>query len=90
MQSGLAAAQEELKTRTVEISSAGDKIKVVATCAGDILSINIDPVLVDPEDTDFLQDAVQKAVQEAIEKGREVSDKEMKKLSGGMGLPGMF
>jgi len=89
MQSNLAKAQEELKERTVTITSAGDKIKVIASCAGDIHAIEIDPVLVDPEDVDFLQDAVTKAVQEAIVKGREVNEQEMKKLTGGMNLPGM-
>ena len=43
--------------------------------------------MVDPEDVDFLQDLVLKGVQEAINKGKEVSATEMKKLTGGMGLP---
>ncbi len=92
MQAGLAAKQEELAVRTVEASVGGDKVHVIATCSGDVLSIKIDPSVVDPEDVDFLQDLVLKGVQEAIAKGKETAAAEMKKLTGGlggMGIPGM-
>ena len=87
MQAGMAAAQEELAQRTVEASVGGGKVTVVATCAGDVQSIKIDKSVVDPEDVDFLQDLVLKGVQEAVNKGKEVAAAEMKKLTGGMGLP---
>jgi nucleoid-associated protein EbfC len=86
MQAGMAAAQEELGKRTVE-ATVGGKVTVVATCAGDVQSIKIDKSVVDPEDVDFLQDLVLKGVQEAVNKGKEVAATEMKKLTGGMGLP---
>lgn len=87
MQAGMAAAQEELARKTVEASVGGGKVTVVATCAGDVQSIVIDKSVVDPDDVEFLQDLVLKGVQEAIAKGRDISAAEMKKLSGGMGLP---
>ena len=89
MQAGLAAKQEELAAREVEVSVGGGKVTVKATCAGDVLDIKIDPSLVDPEDVDFLQDLVLKGVQEAITLGKEQSAAEMKKLTGGLGIPGM-
>lgn len=89
MQAGLAAAQEELAKRTVESSVANGKVTVVATCAGDIVSLRIDPSVVDPSDVDFLQDLVLKGVQDAINKGREISAAEMKKHTGGLPIPGM-
>lgn len=89
MQAGLAAAQEELAQRTVESSVANGKVTVVATCAGDIVSIQIDPTVVDPSDVEFLQDLVLKGVQDAINKGREISATEMKKHTGGLPIPGM-
>lgn len=87
MQAGLAAKQEELASQTVDASVGGDKVKVTATCAGDILSIKIDPSVVDPGDVEFLEDLVLKGVREAIDKGREKSAEEMKKLTGGLGMP---
>ncbi len=89
MQAGLAAKQEELAEREVEVSVGGGKVTVKATCAGDVLDIKIDPSLVDPEDVDFLQDLVLKGVREAISLGKEQSAAEMKKLTGGLGIPGM-
>ena len=89
MQAGLAAKQEELAMQTVEASAGGGMVDVVATCAGDVLSIKIDPSVVDSEDVEFLEGLVLKAVQEAIATGKEKSAAEMKKLTGGLGIPGM-
>lgn len=89
MQAGLAAKQEELANQTVEASAGGGKVTAVATCAGDVLSIRIDPSVVDPSDVEFLQDLVLKAVQEAIHTGKEKAAAEMKKLTGGLGIPGL-
>ncbi|MEO5915695.1 MAG: YbaB/EbfC family nucleoid-associated protein [Luteolibacter sp.] len=89
MQAGLAAKQEELSIQTVEASVGGGKVNVIATCAGDVLSIKIDPSVIDPADAEFLEDLVLKGVQEAISKGKEKSAAEMKKLTGGLGIPGM-
>jgi len=89
MQAGLAAKQEELAAQTVDASVGGGKVNVVATCAGDVVSIKIDPSVVDATDVEFLEDLVLKGVQEAINKGKEKSAAEMKKLTGGLGIPGM-
>ncbi|MFK7851962.1 MAG: YbaB/EbfC family nucleoid-associated protein [Akkermansiaceae bacterium] len=89
MQAGLAAKQEELAKEEVEVSVAGDKVKVRANCAGDVLEIKIDPALVDPSDVEFLEETVLKGVQEAIQTGKSKASDEMGKLTGGMGIPGM-
>jgi nucleoid-associated protein EbfC len=89
MQAGLAAKQEELAKQTVEASSGGGKVTVTATCAGDVLSIKIDPSIVDPGDVEFLEELVLKGVQEAIATGKERTAAEMKKLTGGLGIPGL-
>ena len=89
MQAGLAAKQEELAIQTVEASVGGDKVHVIATCSGDVLSIRIDPSIIDPEDKEFLESLVLKGVQEALAKGKEKSAAEMKKLTGGLAIPGM-
>ena len=90
MQAGMAAKQEELAQETVEVSVGGDKVKVTANCAGDVLSISIDPAIIDPEDAEFLQDLVLEGVKKAIDTGKEKAAEEMKKLTGGLGgMPGM-
>ncbi len=89
MQAGLAAKQEELAIQTVDAAVGGGKVKVIATCAGEVLSIKIDPSVVDPADVEFLEEMVLKGVQEAIAKGKDQAAAEMKKLTGGLGIPGM-
>jgi hypothetical protein len=89
MQAGLAAKQEELSKQTVESSVGGGKVTVTANCAGDVLSIRIDPSVVDPADVEFLEELVLKGVQDAVNSGKEKAAVEMKKLTGGLGIPGM-
>lgn len=89
MQAKMAVKQEELAAREVEVSVGGGKVTVKATCAGDVLAIRIDPSVVDPSDVDFLQDLILKGVQEAISTGKEQAAAEMKKLTGGLNIPGM-
>jgi len=89
MQAGMQKTQEDLAKKTVETSVGGGKVTVVATGAGDIQSISIDPAIIDPEDAEFLETLVLQGVQEAIAKGKQLADSEMGKLTGGMKLPGM-
>lgn len=89
MQAGMAAKQEELAAMEFEASVGGGKVTVVATGTGDVKSIKIDPAVVDPDDVEFLEDLVLKGIQEAIAKGKEASAAEMKKLTGGLGIPGL-
>ncbi len=89
MQSGMLAKQEELSKTEFNVEVGGGKVKVVSTGTGDVKSISIDRDLVDPDDVEFLEELVLKGVQEAIAKGKEATAAEMKKLTGGLGLPGM-
>lgn len=87
MQRRMGEMQEELATREVEASVAGGKVVAKANGAGDILSIKIDPTVVDPEDVELLEDLVLSAVKQAINRGKEMTQEEMSKLTAGMGLP---
>jgi DNA-binding YbaB/EbfC family protein len=89
MQAGLAAKQEELAKQTVQSSVGGGKVSVTATCSGDVLAIKIDPSVVDPSDVEFLEELILKGVQDAINTGKDKAAAEMKKLTGGLGIPGM-
>ena len=89
MQAQMAKTQEELQEKTVEIEAAGGKIKVTANGAGEILSIKIDKQIVDPNDVEFLEEAVLSGVQQAIDQGKAIAHSEMKKITGGLGMPGL-
>ena len=89
MQAGMQKTQEELAAKTVESSVGGGKVTVIATGAGDIQSISIDPSVVDASDVEFLEELILSGVQEAASKGKEMAAQEMSKLTGGMGLPGI-
>lgn len=87
MQEQLARAQEELADKTVEVTAGGGKVTVVATGAGDVVSIKISKEVVDPEDVEFLEEMVLSGVKQAIAKAKDMSQQEMGKLTAGMGLP---
>lgn len=87
MQKKMGEMQAELATKEVQASVAGGKVTVVANGAGEVLSIKIDPAVVDPEDVELLEDLVLSGVKQAIEQGKEMSQAEMGKLTAGLGLP---
>jgi DNA-binding YbaB/EbfC family protein len=89
MQAKMAAAQEELAAQTVEASAGGGKVTVVANGAGDVLSIKIDPAVVDPGDVEFLEDLILAAVKDAIDSGKKMAADEMGKLTSGLNIPGL-
>ncbi len=91
MQERVKKLQEEAGGKTIEASSGGGMVTVVANGRQEILSIKIDPSVVDPSDLDMLQDLVTAAVNEALRKSQELMKEEMSKLTSGMGLPpGIF
>jgi DNA-binding YbaB/EbfC family protein len=92
MQADAAKMQSELAERTVTASVGGGKVTVVASGAGDVLSIKISKDVVDPEDVEMLEDLVLSGVRQAIEDGKKMAESEMGKLTAGlsgMGLPGL-
>jgi DNA-binding YbaB/EbfC family protein len=89
MQAKLAKAQEELKTREVEASSGGGMVTVRANGAQEILALQVEREIVNPDDIEMLQDLVRAAVNEALKKSREMMAEEMGKITGGMGIPGL-
>jgi DNA-binding YbaB/EbfC family protein len=89
LQKQMEAAQQELAQRTVETSSGGGVVKVVARCDGSIQSITIDPQAVDSEEVQLLEDMVLSAVNSSLQKAKEVSAEQMSRLTGGMNIPGL-
>lgn len=90
MQEDMAAMQEELEGREYEVSAGGGVVSVKINGKREVLSINIEPEIVDPDDIETLSDILVAAVNEAIKKVDEVSETEMSKITGQMNIPGMF
>lgn len=90
MQSKMAEIQEQLGKKTVEGSSGGGMVRVVCTGKQEILSITMEKDVVDPEDVAMLQDLVTAAVNNALRLSRELAERELSSLAGGMKIPGLF
>ncbi|MBQ8536248.1 MAG: YbaB/EbfC family nucleoid-associated protein [Clostridia bacterium] len=88
LQDQMTKAQEELDAREYEATAGGGMVSCKVSGKRELLSITIDPQVVDPDDIEMLQDLILAAVNEALRKGEETRETEMGKLSGGMG--GMF
>ena len=84
MQEQLAAAQENLKSQTVDASAGGGMVKV--TVNGEMELVNL---TIDPEDVDMLQDMIMAAVNEAVRGVNELANKQMGAITGGLNIPGM-
>ncbi len=90
LQSKMLKLQEEMAEKKVEASSGGGMVKVVANGRQQLLSIQIEKEVVDPEDLEMLQDLILAAVNEALLKSQEMVTGEMSKLTGGMNIPGLM
>ncbi len=90
MQEDMAALQEELEGREYDVSAGGGVVTVKINGKREVLSINIEPEIVDPDDIETLSDILVAAVNEAIKKVDEISENEMSKITGQMNIPGMF
>ncbi|HDZ23367.1 MAG TPA: YbaB/EbfC family nucleoid-associated protein [Desulfobacteraceae bacterium] len=88
-QAKVAKLQEDLGDRTVEASAGGGMVTVVANGRQEIVSISIDPEVIDPEDREMLQDLVIAAVNDGLAKAKEMVNEEMGKLTKGMNLPNL-
>lgn len=87
LQSQMKLMQEELKKKTVEVSSGGGVVKVVMNGDKVVQSLTIAKEAVDPEDVEMLQDLISAAVNECMKKVDEMMSAEMNKLTSGLGLP---
>jgi DNA-binding YbaB/EbfC family protein len=90
MQREMLKIQEELAKETVEASAGGEAVKATMTGQQKLVSIVIDPEVVDPEDVEMLQDLVVAAVNDALTKSQELQAKRLSVLTGGLKIPGMM
>lgn len=90
MQQQMGEVQKELETKEVEATAGGGAIKAVVNGKKELVSIEIDAEVVDPDDVEMLQDLIIAVVNEASKKAEEMMEKGMSKVTGGMNIPGMF
>ncbi len=90
MQSKLAEIQEGLAEKTVEVSTGGGMVRVVANGLNEIVSVHIDDELINMSDREVLEDLIAGAMNEVQKKVKELAQGEMSKLTGGLKIPGLF
>ena len=89
LQSKIFKLQDQLADKTVETTVGGGMVKAVANGRQELLSIKIEPEVVDPNDVQMLEDLIMAAVNDALKKAQEMVSEEMAKLTGGFNIPGI-
>jgi hypothetical protein len=89
-QQRLSQVKNELAGKMVTASVGGGMVSVTVNGNNELLSIQIDKEVINPEDQSMLQDLIVSAVNEGIKKAQDMAQTEMKKLTGGISIPGMF
>jgi DNA-binding YbaB/EbfC family protein len=89
MQQQMEQIQASLAQRTVEATTGGGAVKVVAKCDGSLASIKINPQALNPADAQLLEDMILSATNQALGQAKEISTAEMGKATAGFSLPGM-
>ncbi len=90
MQAQMMKIQEELAKVTVEGNAGGGMVTVIANGQGDIQAVRIDPEVIDPQDTEMLEDLVLAAINDALRKSRELANSRMGNVAGGLGSLGLM
>ena len=90
MQAQMAKLQEEAATKTVTGSAGGGMVTVTANGALEVVSVRIDPEALKDADPEMLQDVVLAATNEALKNARQLMAEQMKSVTGGMNIPGLF
>ena len=90
MQENMERVQTEIEASSFSASAGGGAVEAEVNGKHEILSIRIDPDVVDPEDVEMLQDMILVAINEAIRKASEAMDKGIETAKGGLSIPGLF
>ena len=90
LQQQMNKVQEELEAREYEASAGGGMVTVKVTGKKELVSLEIKPEAVDPDDVEMLQDMVMAAVNEALRAATDTMEREMGRLTGGLNMPGLF
>ena len=89
MQRQMEALQAEIEEKEVTTTAGGGAVTAVINGKKEVVSLEIKPEVVDPDDVEMLQDLITVAVTEGLRQRDEISNNEMGKLTGGLGIPGL-
>lgn len=90
MQDKMADIQKELANKTIDFASGGGMVNVTINGRQEIVSVRIDPSVINPNDVEMLQDLIAAAVNGAIKRSQEMMSEEMGKVTAGLNIPGLF
>ena len=90
MQRQMETQQAELEAKEFSAASGGGVVEVTVSGKREVTKVKIDPEAVDPDDVEMLQDLILSAVNEAVRLANETMEKEMSKVTGGLGNLGGF
>ena len=90
MQEDMERIQAEVEATEFNASAGGGAVEAVVNGKHEVVSISIQPDVVDPDDVDMLQDMIIVAVNEAIRKASDAMDKGIESAKGGLSIPGLF
>jgi DNA-binding YbaB/EbfC family protein len=90
IQSQVTQMQAELGQRRIEASAGGGMVTATVNGRQELIAVRIDSQVVDPNDVEMLEDLIVAAVSEALSRASEMAAEEMKKLTGGLSLPGLL
>ena len=89
MQQQMEKIQSDLAARTVEATSGGGAVRILAKCDGTLAAVKIDPQAITPGDAPLLEDMVLTAANQALTQAKEIANSEMGKVTSGFNLPGL-
>ena len=90
MQEEMEHMQAEISEKTVEATAGGGAVTVTMKGNRELVSVNLKPEIVDPDDIEMLEDLIVAAVNEAGAKANEMMEQGMAGITGGLNLPGLF
>lgn len=90
MQQKISRVKEEMADREIEATSGGGAVRAVVNGKQELITLEIDEDVIDPEEQEILIELVMTAVNLATENAREMVDSEMEEITGGLNLPGLF
>jgi DNA-binding YbaB/EbfC family protein len=89
LQEKMLQMQEQIAAKKVDATAGGGMVTVEVNGKQEIVSIKIDPEVINKDDAQMLEDLVLAACNEALRKSRELMQQELGKLTGGMKIPGL-
>jgi hypothetical protein len=90
MQKKISKVQEEIGEKEIEASTGGGVVTAVVTGNQELVEINIDPEVMDPDDVELLEEMIVGAVNQAMKLADDMMNEEIEKVTGGMNIPGLF